>query len=248
MTTLFQQKYRELEDRMRGLAEAEGNVYLPNPSPKGPVDYVLICMEPSFGKWAGGSEEEARKRVDAGFRNFLNGMDTMLLHFSVRKFLCNPGQTYHITDFSKGAMHVDRAAHGRAERYARWYSSLKDELELTSKPSAKVIAIGKQVHDQLNRSGYARPVTPTIHYSSLAGKARTDGLAGHEDKLDKFRAQVSRDDVISVAHEVLIESGVPARIYNEALATIQRASLSESRIKLILNYKLAFEKLRSQAI
>lgn len=248
MTTLFQQQYRDLEDRMRRLAEAEGDVYLPNPKPKGPVDYVLICMEPSFGKWAGGSVPKARERVDAGFRNFLNGMDSMLLHFCVRRFLCNPEQTYHITDFSKGAMPVERAAHGRGERYARWYSLLKDELELISKPDARVIAVGNQVYTQLNRSAYTRPVTPIIHYSSQAGRARAAGVAGHEKQFDKFKAQVSREDVISVAHEVLIESGVPAQIYNEAIATIQRARLSESRIKLIFNYKLDFEKLLSQAI
>ena len=48
----FRAKYRRLEDRMRALAEADDDVFLPNPEPVEPVDYVLICMEPSLGAWA----------------------------------------------------------------------------------------------------------------------------------------------------------------------------------------------------
>ena len=76
---------------MKALAEADGDVYLPNPKPGGPVDYVLICMEPSLAHWAR-SAKEARARVDAGFRNFLAGFEPMLLHFSVRRFLCEAGR------------------------------------------------------------------------------------------------------------------------------------------------------------
>ena len=56
---------------MRIQAEADGNVFLPNPEPEGPVDYVLICMEPSLGRWARNAEE-ARVRVKEGFKNFVS--------------------------------------------------------------------------------------------------------------------------------------------------------------------------------
>jgi hypothetical protein len=45
----FHEKYRDLEDRLRALAEADGDVYLPNVEPSGPVRYVFIAMEPSLG-------------------------------------------------------------------------------------------------------------------------------------------------------------------------------------------------------
>ncbi len=48
----FQSMYRELEVRMQILAEADGDMVLPNPAPLGPVEYVFICMEPSLGRWA----------------------------------------------------------------------------------------------------------------------------------------------------------------------------------------------------
>jgi hypothetical protein len=66
----FQAAYRNLEGRMKALAQADGDVFLPNSEPEGPVDYVFICMEPSLGRWAR-SAEEAESKVDAGFRNFL---------------------------------------------------------------------------------------------------------------------------------------------------------------------------------
>jgi hypothetical protein len=73
----------------------------------------LICLEPSLGHWAR-SVTKARERVASGFRNFLTDIEPMLLHFSVRRFLCEKGQHYHITDFSKAAMLVKQAGAARA--------------------------------------------------------------------------------------------------------------------------------------
>lgn len=246
MATPFQRQYRDLERRMRKRAEDDGDVFLPNPEPTGPVDYVLICMEPSLGGWAK-SPKEGEERVNAGFRNFLAGIEPMLLHFSVRKFLCKANQSYHVTDFSKGAMLVKRATHARSQRYAKWYDLLRDELELIAKPGAKVIAVGKAVHQALQRNAHPGTVTPVIHYSSMAGKARKARLVGYEDQFETFRDSVSHDDVISTARDVLLDSAVPSAIYDDAMAAIQRAKLTESRRKLIFAYKLEFESLDSQA-
>jgi len=103
----FHIAYRELEERMKALAEADGDVFLPNPEPDGPVQYVLICMEPSLGWWAC-SAGHARSRVEAGFRNFLFSIEDFIVHFSARRYLCGPEERYHITNLSKEAMLVDR--------------------------------------------------------------------------------------------------------------------------------------------
>ena len=125
----FHAAYRVLEERMKVLAETDGDVFLPNPEPEGPVQYVLICMEPSLGRWAR-SAEEARSKVDAGFRNFVNSIGDFILHFCARQYLCRPEESYHITDLAKGAMLVDHARRGRKERYDAWYPLLKDEIDL----------------------------------------------------------------------------------------------------------------------
>jgi len=67
----FDAEYRALEARMRTLAEAEDEVFLPNLPPQGPVQHVLICMEPSLGRWAR-SANHAKAQVRGGFRNFVS--------------------------------------------------------------------------------------------------------------------------------------------------------------------------------
>src|SRR5450759_1165356 len=144
----FHTVYRELEERMKALAEADCNVFLPNPEPLGPVDYVLICMEPSFGRWAR-TADEARSKVEAGFRNFLSSIEVSILHFCVRRYLCEPEQRYHITDLSKGAMLVNRAGLARIQRYHKWYPLLLEELDLCATASAGIVAVGNVVSQYL---------------------------------------------------------------------------------------------------
>ncbi len=239
----FQKAYRDLEEQMKALAEADGDVYVPNPEPDSPVDYVFVCMEPSLGRWAS-SLDDARQKVESGFRNFLAHVDTMILHFSIRRYLCKPTDRYHITDFSKGAMLVERAGQARAERYERWYGLLRDEIDLVAKPDAGIVAVGKDVSRHLKRQGFERPFTQVIHYSGLAGRARRDGIANHEAEFEEFSHTVSLQDVIATAQEVIGEAGVPPAVHNEALTQVTRSQLSLSRKQLIFNYKLAFETMR----
>jgi hypothetical protein len=160
----FHTAYRELEERMKALAEADGDVFLPNPEPLGPVQYVLICMEPSLDWWAR-SAESARSRVEAGFRNFLFSIEDLILHFCVRHYLCGPGERYHITDFSKGAMLVEHARLARRQRYDRWYELLQEEITLCANPCAGIIAVGNVVSRHLAQRDFPRAVTPIIHFS-----------------------------------------------------------------------------------
>jgi len=238
----FNTAYSALERRMRALAEADGDVYLPNPEPAGAVDYLLICMEPSLGGWAR-SPDAARARVDAGFRNFLAGLEPMLLHFCVRRFLCAPGQGYYITDFSKGAMHVKRAGVLRAERYRRWFSLLEEEIDLVAAPGAGIIAVGKTVADALRRYRLQRPFTQVMHYSPLAAKSRAVRLVGLEKQFEAFERTVSHADVLATAHDVLKAAGVPPSIYEDAESIVRKVRLTTSHRKLIFAYKLAFEQL-----
>ena len=103
-------------------------VYLPCEEPKNQVDYIVVGMEPSFG-WAD-SIENAKKKIAGGFRNFgrpINDTEQLALFMlSIERFLCQPGETYHLTDVSKGAMPVTVAALDRDRRYKEWYPLLLD--------------------------------------------------------------------------------------------------------------------------
>jgi hypothetical protein len=228
---------------MKALAEAEGNVFLPNLEPQGPVDYVLICMEPSLGRWARNADE-ARSRVEAGFRNFIFSIEDFILHFCVRRFLCDE-RRYHITDLSKGAMLVEHASIARGDRYDRWYALLKEELELVSSTGTGFIAVGKLVSEHLMRRGFSRPFARIMHYSGQAASARKAAIIGREGSFEAFKTSVSLDDLIADAKDVLLRASVPVEVCDETLARLSKSQLSESRRQLIFTYKTAFVLLRS---
>ncbi len=222
---------------MKALAEADGDVFLPNPEPAGPVEYVFVCMEPSLGRR---SPEEAKARVEAGFRNFVSSVEDFILHFCIRQYLCEPTERYHITDLSKGAMLVERAGIERSRRYDSWYGLLEQEVDLVAKPGAGIFAVGNVVAQYLTGRQFPRPFTRVIHYSGQAGLARAAAIAGHEDDFEKFRNSVSLELLLATAKDVLDKS-VPANLRDETLARLARSKLSLSRKQLIFCYKLAFE-------
>lgn len=236
--------YRELEERMKALAEADGDVFLPNPEPLSTVQYIFICMEPSLGGWAR-SADHARSRVEAGFRNFLpSDRGISILHFCVRRYLCGPAERYHITDFSKGAMLVEHAGLARIQRYDRWYALLQEEIDLCASPGAGIVAVGNVVSQHLARRGFRRPFTPIIHYSGQAGLARKAAIVGREDSFKAFSGSVSLEDVIATAEDVLKAAHVSSEIRDDTLSRLAKSQLTTSDKQLIFNYKAAFESMR----
>jgi hypothetical protein len=200
MDSSFQRAYRELEERMKALAEADGDVFLPNPEPLGTAQYVLICMEPSLGWWAN-TAEQARSRVEAGFRNFLFSIEDFIFHFCVRRYLCGPEERYHVTDLSKGAMLVARAGLARRQRYDRWYSLLEEEIDLCASPGAGIVAVGRAVAQHLEQRCFQRSFIRVIHYSGQAAPARAAGIVGREDDFQAFVDSVTLEDVVVIAEE-----------------------------------------------
>ena len=235
----FRAAYDELEARMKRLAEQDECVYLPNVVPSSPVDYAFICMEPSLKGWARNAHH-ARQRVDAGFRNFIVSMQTTVLHFCIRQYLCAPTQTYHLTDISKGAMEGKRAAIGRRQRYDRWYPLLLQELEIVAKPEAMIFAVGREVRLHLMRRGFPRPITPILHYSPVAASHRASAIVGREREFEAFRRSVSLAQLVATADEV-----APPQLRDETVAQVARRQLSDSLLMLMFTYKLLFENVRS---
>lgn len=241
----FRASYQHIEARMKALAEADGTVYLPNPELAGPVDFIFILMEPSFGPWAS-SAIDAKAKVEGGLRNCLPGgpgLQTSVLHFCIRRYLCQPGQRYHITDISKGAMLGKDAAVDRIERWNRWYPLLLDELQLVAKPSARFFAVGGKVATYLANRGFPQ-FTPIIHYSPQAQAARSACIVGHEIEFERFKSTISLVDLRATAEEALNEMSVAPSVRKQSLAVFDWAHLYVSDRKLMFCYKLAFENHR----
>lgn len=240
----FQEKYQDLAIEMQKQAELEGAIFLPNMEPKKPANFIFICMEPSIGRWARTSEVGKRK-VDAGFRNFTSSFEAIIFHFCVQQYLCKTNETYHFTDISKGAMTIESANTDRVDRYKRWHGLLLSELKLVAAPDAKIFAVGKAVAYYLENAGaqsrFPYLFQPIIHYSSLAGKARAEGIIGHEKDFEKFRGSVTLDHLLNAADRIFDSMPTMEMFRESTLKSIRAGELSESRQKLIYNYKRAFE-------
>ena len=127
----FEQAYEELKNKFRERVEDDrvkgiDSVFLPNMEPAGPVDYILIGMEPSLGNWSGRKEQDpdermrtAKEKIDNGFRNFCG---VWILHHPVKKYLCRDDETYYVTDLAKGAMLTNSPGAGDKRKYQDWYA------------------------------------------------------------------------------------------------------------------------------
>ena len=131
---MFAEEYKGLVDRFRDQVECDrekyemGIRYLPNFTPSGPVDYILIAMEPSTG---GSGRDEGPDPEPA--LNSSWSVEDFILHYCVREYLCRRGETYHITDLAKGSMPVKDAESHRQKMYESWYPLLRNELALLHK-------------------------------------------------------------------------------------------------------------------
>ena len=233
---------RDLEQEFARAAKVDGDVYLPNFTPSGPVDAVLIGMEPSLGWWAR-TPSQAAERIAAGFRNFMWSPEDFILHYAARRSLCSAGGTYHITDVSKGAMTVEKAHLERRARYARWAALLDKEGRLIAKPGAHIIAIGRDVYRFLEQNGFDREVKSVMHYSALATASRNAAVKGRETEFNAFSEMLSIQDIVDVAAEIMRENSISAAMSAETIGRLRKAELSESRKKLAFIYSTAFSKL-----
>ena len=222
---------------MKAQAEADGDIFLPNPAPSGPVDYTFVCMEPSLGRWAP-TPEAASKRIAEGFRNFIYSLDDCILHYCASEYLCGEGQRYFVTDVSKGAMLVNRAGKERAERYNRWHHLLTDELDLLLRPSGRVIAVGSAVANHF-QDHCLRDFSTIMHYSRLAAAGRNAAIVGREDEFRAYRESVALQDVVDNAEHYMLACGIPTTIRAETLARLSAGTLTDSRRKLMFVYKTA---------
>lgn len=242
----FQKAYNVLEVKMGNFARKNDEIYVPNITPHSPVEYIFICMEPSLGEWAR-SRNEAEIKLKAGFRNFLDGYNTMILHHAIREYLCENDQKYFITDLSKGAMLVRNAGVNRMVRYKNWYSLLLEEINLVAIPDARVFAVGTHVNRFLNSQNFSREATLLIHYSNTAAMHWNTVVQEHKEAFDQFQNTVSHNDLIATAEDVIKNSEVPKIVSDRALGRLRKGKLTLSRLKLMFNYKISFEVFASKS-
>ena len=234
----FQEAYSELKEEFRARVDADHqqwkfeSVHLPNTAPNGPVDYILVAMEPSLKGWAKDTAD-ARERIDLGFRNFCG---VWQLHFPVSKYLCKDGETYYLTDLAKGAMATVSPGAGNEEKYDAWYPLLEKELGLVAKPDAKIISVGTRVGSFLSKRGLYGHVGTIPHYSGQAAGHRGQEIPGREVEFERFKEELGA--IPSWTHRPYHSCDAG----HEALEVTPTAT----EVKLLFDYKVRFERIRQQ--
>ena len=249
MSTSFRGEYQALECGFRAQVDEDNayheakSVYLPNLAPQGPVDFVLVAMEPSTGGGAG----ELKKGKAFSPKNFSGSVEDFILHFCIREYLCGSGRTYHLTDLSKGAMLTRHADDNRKERYRRWYPLLKKELKLVAKPNAPIIAIGNFVHGFLANKEMSGLGGPILHYAGRAAGARTKVPGRHPQRYRDFHTTVAWNSIEETVRHVMEENDLQPYIDGTMDRLRRGQRLTPSRKKLMFTYKVQFDDILAVA-
>jgi hypothetical protein len=240
--------YLELEKKFRRQAHKDGDIFLPNFRPESPVDVVLVGAEPSLGHWAK-DDSDAQAQIEAGFRNFSYSFEDFVLHFSVRRFFLHEGETYHLTDISKGAMRVERAAQDRELRYERWSALLKEEIDLVAKPGAPIVAIGRPAQEALSRNGIGPVAGTLLHYSGQAARHRKAAALAQPAEFQKFLASnpITVEEILATTEGLFAFSNKPLAFASRiARMRSKRRSLSDSIRHLMFTYFVCLGEIRSR--
>ena len=252
----LERKFIEQVEKDRDLGME--STFVPNMEPAGPVDFVLIAMEPSTGVPGAANPrsigDSKKKNI-----NFLWSAEDFIFHYCVRKYLCESSQTYHLTDLSKGSMTVRDAGAERERRYKRWFPLLKEELRLVDKPnSTRIIAIGNVVRYFLKKKCLCDSIESVLHYTRTAAGHRKRKVAevwcakyGKEaagewiSHYKEFCEEIDGDEFEATVRCVLVKAEMDESVISHRLSGPgNRARLTDPRKMLMFYYKLTFEYLR----
>jgi len=245
--TSFQDAYGQLENKFKTAADTEGSVYIPNIPPPSHARYVFAAMEPSLGRW-GINPTQRVAYLRNGMTNFAWSMGDFALHYCARTYLCNPGESYHITDLSKGAMLVAQASRDRQQRWLRWLPLLQRELSVVAAPGARIFAVGRQVEAFLHANAPELEVDYVIHYSGTAVRHHLALANRMPAEFATFSATIRPADFLEVCQEVLAEcTRMTPEFRGQRIASFRdgvlRNGFTRSALALMFSYCASFKSL-----
>ena len=245
----FGERYRGLEEKFKKQIDVDndrwgvGSQFLANIAPDGPVDYVLIAMEPSFG---GGSGETPHGDAHSS-KNFSGSLQDFILHFCIKEYLCKGERSYYLTDLSKGAMPVRLAETDRQRRYETWFPLLCEELNLVAQTNARIVAIGNEVDGFLRRQNLPRSLAgKIIHYSYRAAGFWRRMPELYPERFEEFLATVCWADMERTIKRVMTDGQMGSAVAKDTLGRLREGSgLTEPRKMLMFTYMMQFESILS---
>jgi hypothetical protein len=251
------EKYEDLEDFFKVQVKKDGcdSIYLPPIiRPEEIMDFIFIGMEPSLGSWAKGRTPEdkikdAKQKIAAGFKDFSYSLEDFILHYCIRKYLCNDENKYYITNISKGAMLTKYADEKRPDRYKRWLPFLIKEISILSSNATKLVSIGQYAKELLSKEYHQLSVNSILHYSGRWPKHRDKFIIDNGLNFESFQKNnkdIITNGILKVINEITDASNIQLLSPSVMDFTNRKKDLTESQLKLILVYKNQFEDIKSK--
>jgi hypothetical protein len=257
----FKSEYAKLEEKCEAKCKNDNphSIFLPNIEPSGKVDYVFIGTEPSLEDWTRRQktmkekEEEAKRKRKAGFKNFVWSERDFIIRFCINKFL---GNSYYITDLSKGAMLNEDANRNYEARYERWFPLSIEELKLVTHNSSKIILIGKK-HDNFFEKRIDRINNETIKNMIKNRKKISQHSLVNSNEIKKIFdkeklkfTDVNEKDIINFAIDFLKKWNMQDDLREEIIVNVRNKlqnfnNNTKIRQKLISVYKFQLEKIKN---
>ncbi len=125
------------------------------------------------------------------------------------------------------------------EKYEAWYPLLEKELGLVAKPDAKIISIGGKVGGFLTEKGLYGHAGAIPHYSGSAARHRGKEIPGREPEFEKFASSLGAIPGYSR------KPGHSCETDHEP-SKIIKITPSDSRKKLLFDYKVGFGRIKEQ--
>ena len=246
----FTERYAELEAKFRQQVVDDwqhgiGSLYWPVIPPKGPVDYVLISMEPSDRQKHGEPTVNDQKSVPP--YNQAAGTENYLFNHCVREYLCQGNETYHLTDLAKGALSVKRAKINAEAKYERWYPLLEKELQLVWKPGkTRIIAVGRTPQSFLRDKRLCERLDRVLHYNPQGVGWAKRKSRQWEDEFEDFDRGIRGEEFEESVRALLKDVESPERI--DEIVNVggggSRCKLTPGRRWLMFYYKNRFNEIR----
>ena len=204
----LQAKYEDLQTQWRQCAISHKHHYLSYLPPPAPVDFVLVAKMTSIREADARDTPPGRHPVDPGF-NLMDSPGDFILNHSAHSYLCEPGETFHLTDLAKCALPAGEAKGKRqAHEFDFWYSSLLEELALVTKPTTIVVPVGSATANFLKQqNGFEYQLAePILHWSRAATAAAKMASSLFPEEWDRFQRRTDWADLSASLEHIFTEA------------------------------------------
>ena len=234
--------YDRMQNEWRQCAKVRKCHYIAFAPPQSRVDFVLVAMMPSVNEKAADGVpfgDYPLNESDAP-NGLYSALGDLILHHSVRRYLCERGEKYYITDLAKAAIPAGKVTPKlQREEFNFWYPKLLDELNLVAKPTATIIPVShttanflRDINDKLPY----RLTHPILHWSRQLTAAAKMASSFFPKEWSTFQKTATLKDVLETTEEAFKDAGL-SQYFSAVSSRLKEESFGDMEKHYMFTYK-----------